>query len=166
MRIAPFALLLLSACTGASGSLIPVKAVGSADGTLTGPQVFIAGVPVNALVKVHGTFTYTVQPMPPYLTYDGSWSYIVEPVAGREAEAQAAVLRGDILIRHEGQPAALNAPGSIARYQATLQRMYAPKPHPEDAPAPVPTPPPAPSKQVAESSTACTGPECDVPTSR
>ena len=139
------AFLGLSACTGASGTMVPIKAVGSVAGDMSGPQVFIAGTPVNALLKVHGDLTYTVQPFPPYLTYDGSWNYIIEPVPGKEAEAQAAVTRGDVLIRHAGQPSALNAPGSIAAYKAALMQMYGPKPQP--SPEPV----------------ACLGPECEVP---
>ena len=146
MRNLVLAALFLTGCSAAGGgSLVPVRAVGSVAGDMSGPQVFIAGMPVNALLKVHGDLTYTVQPFPPYLTYDGSWNYIIEPVPGREAEAQAAVQRGDILIRHAGVVGTLNAPGSIAGYKAALMQMYGPKPQP--SPEPV----------------ACTGPECAIP---
>ncbi len=144
--------LILAACvvlTGCAsgaggGTLIPVKAVGSVSGDLSGPQVFIAGVPVNALLKVHGNLTYTVQPFPPYLTYDGDWNYIIEPAPGMDVEAQNAVLRGDVLIRHEGQPSTLNAPGSIAAYKAAIYKSF----YPDKAAAPALPAVPAPSKPI------------------
>lgn len=112
--------LSLAACSSGQGggSLIPVKAVGSVTGESKGPQVFVAGVPVNALVRVQGNFSYTVQATPPYLTYDGDYTIIVEPLPGREAEAQYAVSSGAILIRRAGVPSALNAPGTIAATNA------------------------------------------------
>lgn len=152
-------LLPLAGCAsmGGSGTLTPIKAVGAASGDMSGPQVFIGGQPVNALVKVHGNLTYTVQPFPPYLTYDGDYTIIVEPIVGRETEAIAAVARGDLLIRKNGVPQALHSPGTIAAYKAELMRLYAPK---REAP-----PPPPPVKPVAVLPE-CVGPTCAVPTYR
>lgn len=169
LSVAALLIAALVGCT-AGGSLVPIKAVGTAAGDLSGPQVFLAGQAMNALVKVHGNFAYTIQPFPPYLTYDGDWTIIVEPSPGKENEAIAAVTRGDILIRRDGQPSALNAPGTIAAYKAALMAM----PKPESKPPP-PPPPPADkppqktepkstaSADVSETPTVCVGDNCGVP---
>ncbi len=50
MKIAIALLALgLTGCSSAAGALVPLRAVGSASGDATGPQVFLAGVPMNAL---------------------------------------------------------------------------------------------------------------------
>jgi hypothetical protein len=147
----------LTGCTSASGSLTPIKAVGNASGDMSGPQVFIGGMPVNALVKVHGQIAYTVQPFPPYLTYDGDYTIIVEPVAGHESEAIAAVTRGDLLIRKNGIPQALHAPGTIAAYKAALMRAYPPPPA-----LPAPTPVLPPSHAMLVDPDACVGDSCSI----
>lgn len=137
----------LSACTGVGGgaaAAVPLRAVGSASGDATGPQVFLAGVPMNALVKVHGDVKYTVQPVPPFVTLDGDYTVIVEPLPGREAEAQRAIESGDLLIRREGKPSNLNAPGSVRAWKAIResQRVYVPAARPAPPPPPAPTPQP------------------------
>ncbi len=163
--------LILAACvvlTGCAsgqggGTLIPVKAVGSISGDSSGPQVLIAGVPMNALLKIHGQFTYSVQPVAPFVSYDGDWNYIIEPVPGMEVEAQNAVLRGDILIRHDGAPSTLNAPGSIAAYKAAIYKSF----YPDKAAAPALPAVPAPSKPITfatEAEPECVGQSCHVPT--
>ena len=135
MKIAIALLALgLTGCSSAAGALVPLRAVGSASGDATGPQVFLAGVPMNALVKVHGDVKYTVQPMPPYVTLDGDYTVIVEPLPGQEQAAQEAVTSGAMLIRRKGVPGALNAPGSIQSFKAARERMYAPPPPPPPAP--------------------------------
>ena len=116
-------LLGLGACSGMSGggsTVIPLRAVGKVAGDMTGPQVFILDQTVNALIKVHGDFSYTVQPFPPYLTYDGNFQFLVEPLPGHEAEAIQAVDNGDLLIRRAGVPGALNAVGTIRAWKATM----------------------------------------------
>lgn len=126
--------LCLAGCASGVGAAIPLRAVGSASGDAEGPQVFLAGVPMNALVKIHGNVKYTVQPMPPYVTLDGDYTIIVEPLPGKEAETQEAIQRGDMLIRRAGQPGALNAPGSIRAFKAMRAALYAAPPPPPPAP--------------------------------
>ncbi len=130
-----------------------------------GGQVLADQVPLTALIRGHGVATLTVRPLPPFLTIDGSWNVIVEPAPMREAEAIAAVQRGDILIRKSGVPVALNAPGSIAGYKAALEQMYAPKA------APLPPPPPLPlpaekAKPMALDEPECEGTSCSIPMPR
>jgi hypothetical protein len=132
---------LLVGCSSAGGSLVPIRAVGSAVGDATGPQVFLLDQPMNALVKIHGEVKYTVQPFPPYVTLDGDYTIIVEPLPGREVEAQASIESGALLIRRAGQPSALNAPGSIRSFKASTQalRSYVPPPPAREwGPAPEP----------------------------
>ncbi len=124
------AAVFLAGCSTAGGSIVPLRAVGKASGDAEGPQVFLAGIPMNALVRIHGTVTYTVQAMPPYVTLDGDYTIIVEPLPGKEAEAQEAVTRGDMLIRRGGQPSNLNAPGSIRSFKAMRSRVYVPAARP------------------------------------
>lgn len=116
--------LCLAGCASGVGAAIPLRAVGSASGDAEGPQVFLAGVPMNALVKIHGNVKYTAQPMPPYVTLDGDYTIIVEPLPGQEQAAQEAVSSGAMLIRRRGQPGALNAPGSIQSFKAARERSY------------------------------------------
>lgn len=139
MRL-PLALLcaaMLAGCSAAGGSLVPLRAVGKASGDAEGPQVFLAGVPMNALVRVHGNVSYTVQPMPPYVTLDGDYTIVVEPMPGMEEEAQRAVTTGAMLIRRKGVASNLNAPGSIEAFKAMRARLYTPPPPPPPTPAPI-----------------------------
>lgn len=145
--------ITLSGCTSAGGTLVPIRATGKASGDAEGPQVFVAGVPMNALVRVHGNVTYTVQPIPPYVTLDGDYQIVVEPFPGKELEAQQAIERGDLLIRRAGQPGNLNAPGSIRAVKARAELMRARL----AAPPPPPPPAPEPSKPVG----AAEGAYCD-----
>ncbi len=117
----------LSGCQSGGGSVTtsPLTAEGSANGDSTGPQVKLFGQPVTALVKIHGEVQYTIQPFPPYVTLDGDYTIIVEPIQGREHEAQMAVRYGHLLIRRNGQPAQLNAPGSIRAFKAATASMKA-----------------------------------------
>lgn len=152
----------LSACTGLGGggvaAAVPIRAVGSASGDSAGPQVFIGGIPMNALVRIHGDVKYTVQPVPPFVTLDGDHTVIVEPLPGKEAEAQRAIESGDLLIRRAGKPSNLNAPGSVRAWKALRARLYAP------APPPPPTPAPA-AKPSAIAPTSCdpNDPACQAP---
>ncbi len=113
-----------------------------------GGQVLADQVPITALIKGHGVATLTVRPLPPFLSVDAQADVIVEPAPMREAEAIAAVQRGDILIRRNGIPGALNAPGSIKSYKAARMKSI----------APVPAPPPVPAAHPA---TALVEPECE-----
>lgn len=156
--------LVVAGCAGArgGGSLIPVSAVGSANGTMTGPQVLIAGMPVNDLVTVSGQFTYTLSITPPYLTYDGSWDFVVEPRQGHEAEAARAVAAGEIVIRRNGVLGTINAPGSISTMRARrAAAANAPRAYKMSAPPPPPAPADVPqetSPQAAPPPGACIPP--------
>ena len=165
----------LIACSSAGGSLVPIRATGDITGDSAGPQVFIAGIPMNELVKVHGHVKYTVQPVPPYVTLDGDYTIIVEPNVGREAEAKQCLERGDMLIRREGKPAALNAPGSIRTFKAmesALREYQIRKSIIVAPPAPTPEvqksgtiPPPMPvTEALAEPP--CFGLTCSIPTTK
>lgn len=70
-----------------------------------------------SLVRWHGNGSITIRPIHPYLTFDGDSTWVVEPAPGKEREAQHAVRTGAILIRRNGVPGALNAPGTIAASQ-------------------------------------------------
>lgn len=86
-------------------------------------QTFVEAVPTSALVRAHGQMTVTVRAFPPpFLVIDGSADLIVEPLPGRESEAMGAVRDGHILIRRNGVPGELNAPGTRAAYIGSLLR--------------------------------------------
>lgn len=67
-----------------------------------------------SLVRWHGNGSITIRPIHPYITFDGDSTWVVEPAPGKEREAQEAVMSGRILIRRNGVPSALHAPGTIA----------------------------------------------------
>lgn len=157
--------LALAGCQGSLGSTKPYvvgpdpipgqgfRFVGHVNGDFDG-QGFSYAVPVTALVKGHGEMTVTARAFPPpFLVIDGNANVIVEPIApGKEIEAIQAVQRGEILIRRNGVPGALNPVGSIAGYKTALIRAYearkaAQPAQPAPAPAaesfPPPPPPPA-----------------------
>lgn len=151
--------LALAGCTSAGGTLVPIRATGKASGDAEGPQVFVGGVPMNALVRVHGNVTYTIQAAPPYVTLDGDYTIVVEPMPGKELEAQEAIERGDLLIRREGQPGNLNAPGSVRamKLRSEARRVYVPA----NRAVPPPPPPPAPAPEAPKPVGAADGAFCD-----
>ncbi len=177
----------LPACTGMTGSTGPapagppalIEATGTISGEGSGPQVLVNGIPLNALVRYQGKVTYHVNPLSrPPVTLEGDYTIIVEPLPGREAEAQQAVDSGDLLILRDGKASGLNAPGSIRAFlqmRASLERFYA-APARQNPPLPTPpepTPLPKPiGVTVAHTSTCCdpndpTSPCClPVPESR
>ncbi len=155
------AALLLAGCASSGqtpGPVVPVRAVGTVEGTAVGPQVFVGPIPMNALVRVTGKYSYTAQPFPPYLTIDGDYSIVVEPLPGREAEAQRAVATGAILIRRAGVAGSLNRTGTAAAMRDGPRYL---KPVPDTAPKPPPPPPPVehPCPPVA----ACDCDPCSTP---
>lgn len=77
-------------------------------------QAFLAQLPLTALFKVQGRYRVVAQPIPPYLTIDGDGELVVEPMPGQEAEAQAAVAKGEVLVRRAGAAGLLNMPGTAA----------------------------------------------------
>lgn len=155
--------LALPACSGVVVGPDPIpgqgfRAVAHVSGDFDA-QAFAYATPLTSLVRAHGNMTVTVRTFPPpHLTLDGGADLIVEPAPGLEQEAQAAVLRGEILIRRRGAAGPLNAPGSIQRFKVELQRIWAPAPQKA---TPLPPPPPLP-KAPAEP-TACVGPDCAIP---
>ncbi len=123
--VALVAALVLAACTGIQRGVAPapvpgaveVRVEASVDGSGVGPNVKIGGVPVTQLVKWRGRATVTAIAtlVPPAATvyFDGDAEFVVEPVAGAEAQAVAANVRGELVIRRNGVAGALNAPGTI-----------------------------------------------------
>lgn len=159
LLLALAAVLLMTGCSAVRFGPDPTPGLGfrglvHVNGDFDG-QALADSVPLTALIRGHGDATITIRAFPPpFVTIDGTWNVIVEPVPLREAEAIAAVQRGDILIRRNGVPGALNAPGSRAAYKAYLM---APKP----APA-LPPPPPAP-KPIVLVDDACHDESCSLP---
>lgn len=119
MRVLSVLMLLLASCSsGISQGPDPLaghgfRAVIHVEGKAQA-QAFIEAAPLTALFKVSGNYDITVRAFPPpYLVYDGTSDLIVEPVVGQEQQAVHAVVSGQVLIRRNGVPGALNAPGSI-----------------------------------------------------
>lgn len=95
-------------------------------------QSFIGAVPFSAFLRWQGNGTIEARLEATGVTIyaDGDSTWVVTPVAGLEAEAEAAVEMGRIVIRRNGQPAGLA--------------------HPVVPPAPATVPPaPKPSEPVA-----------------
>lgn len=145
MRFAiTIACLVLASCSTAmpppseepsAPSVSPVRATarGSFDGTAQAtfhPDPIGNSIPPIALTplfRVMGRGVVVGQPFPPYLIFDGDASFVVEPMPGREAEAFDAVSRGWVLIRREGRPGLLHAPGTADALRARRSASIPPE---------------------------------------
>lgn len=90
------------------------RAVSSGSGSAQA-QVFMEATPLTALFKISGNYHITARLFPPpYLVIDGDANIIVEPIPGQESKAQEALTLGHVIIRREGSPGWMNAPGTAA----------------------------------------------------
>lgn len=169
--------LLLAACSVADAIKVGpdpqaghgFRAVVHVNGDFDG-QTFMEAVPTSALVRAHGDMTVTLRAYPPpFLVVDGDGNVIVEPLPGKEAEAQAAVRAGHILIRRAGVAGDLNAPGTRAAYIGGFMRLQKAREAKAAAPAP-PAPAgtsstvePADPKEPPVATTECGPDGCGVP---
>lgn len=111
--------LLSLACSGVVKGPDPIpgqgfRAVSTGSGT-NESQVLMNSAPLTALFKISGNYAITARLFPPpYLVIDGDINLVVEPVPGQEAKAQEALTLGHALIRRNGAPGWMNAPGTAA----------------------------------------------------
>ena len=96
--------------------------------------------PLTALFRLLGNATVVMQPIPPYIIYDGDGALIVEPVPGQENAAQDALARGHVLIRRAGVAGLMNAPGTAEASRVAPAVTIPPVPGPTEFPAPPPPP--------------------------
>lgn len=125
-----FAALLLMGCTSGTSNIVRVgpdpqagtgfryeaKVNGAFEGQgLSGIIDPATGreIALTTAIRGQGKANLTIRASLPILTIDGDANFIVEPVPGREAEAQAAHARGEFVILRAGVPGTMNRPGTM-----------------------------------------------------
>lgn len=77
-------------------------------------SVKVGGYPLTYPIRIKGDYAYWFQyPAQPNWVFDGDHEIIVEPLSGYEEQVHDDIAAGRVVIRKNGQPAALSAVGTI-----------------------------------------------------